>query len=139
MALGLTPMNAIQASAGVSKAFRSIDDLSYPALAAQANTQFRVHTASGKTVQLNLLEAPVARTTPAVLGRRPAGDAGNEKFSLIFSGPKDQLIEPAIHQFEHEELGRLEMYIGQIGMCDTYTVRYEIVFNRPPITARQST
>jgi hypothetical protein len=133
MALALSPMTAIRASAGVSGTFRSIGDLSYPVLAGQVNTQFRVRMASGQTIQLKLLKAPLARPTPAVPGRRPPGDAGNEKFSLIFSGPKDQLIEPAIHQFEHGELGRFQMYIGQIGTRDSQTVRYEMIVNRPPV------
>jgi hypothetical protein len=132
MALGLVPVTTISALAGRSGTFRPLVDLEYPALAGQVNTQFQVRLASGQTLPLKLLKAPLAPPTPVVSGRRPPGDAGNEKFSLIFSGPKDQLIEPAIHQFEHEDLGRFEMYIGQIGTCDPDAVRYETVFNRPP-------
>ena len=129
MAWTLAPVTAIHASGGT---FRSLDDLSYPMLAGQVNTQFRIRLASGQTLRLKLLKALLARPTPAVPGRRPPGDVGNEKFSLIFSGPKDQLIEPAIHQFEHGELGRFKMYVGQIGTRDPHAVRYETVFNRPP-------
>jgi hypothetical protein len=82
-------------------------------------------------VELKLLKAPVAPPTPARPGHRPPGDAGNEKFSLIFSGPKEALLASAIHQFEHRHLGRFEMYIGQIGARDTDGVRYEAVFNQP--------
>jgi len=135
MALALAPISATRASAGTSGTFRSIGDLTYSALAGQVNTQFRVHTASGKTVRLHLLKAPVARSTPAIPGRCPPADAGNEKFSLIFIGPKDQLIEPAIHQFEHGELGRFEMYVGQVGACSPHRVHYEAVFNRSPVGA----
>jgi hypothetical protein len=130
--LGLAPLTAIYVSAGVSRNFRSVVDLSYPMLAGQINTQFRVHLASGQTICLKLLKAPLARPAPALPARRPPGDAGNEKFSLIFSGPTNQLLEPAIHQFEHGDLGRFEMYIGQIGTRDPDAVRYETVFNRRP-------
>jgi hypothetical protein len=88
-----------------------------------------------RTVELKLLKAPCAPATPATPGRRPPGDARNEKFSLIFSGPKEELIEPAIYRFEHEKLGAFEMYVGQIGTRETETVRYETVFNRPAIAA----
>jgi hypothetical protein len=110
--------------------FQSIAEMSHAALAAQVNTFFRVRLASGQMVKLKLLKAPLARPTPSRLGRR-SGDAGNEKFSLVFSGPKAALLAAAIHEFEHERLGRFEMYIGQIGTQDAESVRYESVFNRP--------
>jgi hypothetical protein len=68
-------------------------------------------------------------------GHRLPGDAGYEKFSLIFSGPKEKLIPPAIYRFEHEQLGGFDMYIGQIGPRDMDRVRYETVFNRPSFPA----
>ena len=86
-------------------------------------------------VELKLLKAPVAVSTPVTPGRRLPGDAGYEKFSLIFSGPKKEFIEPAIYRFEHAQLGRFDMYIGQIGPRDADSVRYETVFNRPASTA----
>jgi hypothetical protein len=131
MALGLAPMTTIHASAGVYGTFRPLGNLDYVTLAGQVNTQFQVRLASGQTISLKLLKAPLARPTSIMPGRRLSGDSGNEKFSLIFSGSKDHLLEPAIHQFEHGHLGRFEMYIGQIGTCDPDAVRYETVFNRP--------
>ena len=108
---------------------QSIDQMSYAMLADQVNTTFRVRALSGRKVELTLLKAPLAR--PPRAGRRPAADAGNEKFALVFSGPKHDLIASAIHPFEHDQLGRFEMYIGRIGTQDTRRVRYESVFNRP--------
>ena len=112
---------------------RAPDQISYQAFVRQVNTIFHVHSSTGPVVKLELLKAPLARATPQVPGRRPPADAGNEKFSLIFSGPKQTVLAPAIHRFEHDELGRFEMYIGQIGTEDTVRVRYESVFNRPPV------
>lgn len=105
--------------------------MSYPVLAGQVDTLFRVQLAPRQVVELRLLKAPLARPSSTRPGRRPPGDAGNEKFSLVFSGPQDRLIAPGIHQFEHAALGRFEMYLGQIGTQDPHRVRYETVFNRP--------
>ena len=110
---------------------QSLGQLSYKSLAGQVNTLFRVRLSPRQVVELKLLKARVAPPTPTLPGRRPPGDAGNEKFSLIFSGPKEMLLDSAIHRFEQRHLGTFEMYIGQIGMPDTDGVRYEAVFNQP--------
>ena len=130
-ALALTPISSSGISALAEGSVQSLEHLSYAALAREVHTPFRVRLAPGRTVKLTLLKAPLARPTPATRGGPPPGDAGNEKFSLIFSGPKDALLASAIHKFEHGQLGRFEMYIGQIGTEDTECVRYEAGFNRP--------
>jgi hypothetical protein len=132
-ALTLTPLSSLGMSARPGVGFQSLDQISYPALAGQINTLFRVRLCAGRTVDFKLLKAPLAPRTRVTLGRRLPGDVGNEKFSLIFSGPKDELIEPAIYRFEHEQLGRFDMYIGQIGTRAMDCVRYETVFNRPAL------
>ena len=115
--------------------FQSLDQISYPALAGQINTLFRVRLCAGRTVDLKLLKAPLAPPTPVMVGRCLPGDSGNEKFSLIFSGPSDELIEPAIYRFEQAQLGQFDMYIGPIGTPTMDCVRYETVFNRPAVAA----
>jgi hypothetical protein len=134
-AAALVPISAVRVSAHSGKGYQSLNQISYSSLAGQINTLFRVHLSPLQTVELKLLKAPFAPSTPANPGRRLPGDAGNEKFSLIFRGPKDELISPAIYRFEHEKLGAFEMYIGQIGPRNTDGVRYEIVFNRPAFAA----
>jgi hypothetical protein len=135
--LALVPMSAVRLTAMSDGGFQSLAQMSYPVLAGQINTVFRVRLSPLRAVELKLLKAPLAPPTPITQGKRLPGDAGNEKFSLIFSGPKDPLIEPAIHRFEHGQLGRFDMYVGQIGTQDNNgSVRYEAGFNRPvPATA----
>jgi hypothetical protein len=58
-------------------------------------------------------------------------DANNERFSLIFTGPNTSPLAAAIHTFEHNELGRFEMYFGEIGLRNGNRIRYEAVFNQP--------
>jgi hypothetical protein len=130
-AFSLLPMGSFGISAISGGSCQSLDQMSYSVLTAQINTLFRVRLSAFQAVELKLLKAPLAPQTPITLGRRLPGDAGCEKFSLIFSGPKDEMIGSAIHQFEHEQLGRFEMFIGRIGMPEADSVRYEAGFNRP--------
>lgn len=129
--LALAPLHSAGQLAKSREGLQSLEKMSYSLLAGQVGTVFRVRLSPGQIVELKLLKAPLAPPTPARPGRRPPGDAGNEKFSLIFSGPKEALLASAIHQFEHRHLGRLEMYIGQIGAQRADEVRYEAVFNQP--------
>jgi hypothetical protein len=130
-ALALFPLKSAGQLVQPRRDFQSLGQLSYQSLAGQLDTLFRVHLSPQQVVELKLLKAQVAPPTPIRPGHPPPGDAGNEKFSLIFSGPKEVLLASAIHQFEHAHLGRFEMYIGQIGTRDTERVRYEAVFNQP--------
>lgn len=129
--LALVSVHSASQLTQLREGFKTFGKLNYRSLVCQVNTLFRVHLSPGQVVELKLLKAPVAPPTPCTPGRRPPGDAGNEKFSLIFSGPKETLLASAIHQFEHRQLGRFEIYIGQIGAQDTEGVRYEAVFNQP--------
>jgi hypothetical protein len=118
-------------SANAADNFCSLDRISYSQLAAQINTAFRVHAPSGRIVELRLLKAPLDAPSPVVPGRRLLGDFGNEKFSLIFTGRRDESLQDAIHFFEHDQLGRFDMYIGQIGARNLEQIRYQSIFNRP--------
>lgn len=129
--MGVFPISAFSMTDNAGRNFRSLAQIGYLQLAAQIHTSFRVHASSGSVVELRLLKALLTTPSPVVPGRRPPGDAGNEKFSLIFSGPRDELLPAAIHPFEHDHLGSFNMYIGQIGTRDLERVRYQSVFNRP--------
>ena len=125
------PAGALDKTANFGRDFRSLARISYLQLVAQIHTQFRVYAASGRVVELRLLKAPLTAPSLVVPGRRPPPDAGNEKFSLVFTGRRDELLPDAIHPFEHDELGLFDMYIGQIGPRDLERIRYQSVFNRP--------
>jgi hypothetical protein len=134
-AMALFPMSFDRKPALSGNGLQCLDQMSYPVLAGQINTVFRVCLSPRQVVELKLIKAPLAPPTPVKPGGRLPGDAGNEKFSLIFSGLKDEFIPDAIHRVEHGQLGRFDMYIGQIGARDTDQSRYETVFNRPAPTA----
>ena len=132
------PAIAAGKTANTGGDFRSLAQISYSQLAAQIHTKFRVYAPSGRLVELTLLKAPFTAPSPVVPGRRPSVDAGNEKFSLIFSGPRDELLPAAIHSFEHDELGGFDMYIGQVGLRNSQRIRYQSVFNRPVLEMQGS-
>lgn len=113
--------------------------LNYAAFAAQISTIFHVRLFSGQVVALQLIKAQLALRPQVALGRRPSGDADNERFSLIFCGPEHSPLSSAIHSFEHSRLGRFEMYFGEIGVRHNAGIRYEAVFNQPAATARSRT
>jgi hypothetical protein len=132
--LAVAPWSSFSQPAASSSGFQPLENLGYPVLAGQVNTLFRVRVSPRQVVRLKLLKAPLARPTPVQPGKPLPGDAGYEKFSLIFSGPKDALLASAIHRFEHDQLGRFDMYLGQIGRPEADGVRYEAGFNRPAPT-----
>lgn len=133
-ALAVTPIGAFSRPVTSAGGFRSLAQMTYPVLAEQVGTIFRVRLSPRQVVELKLLKAPFARPTAVTPGRGLPGDARYETFSLIFSGPHDALVASAIHQFEQDQLGRFEMFIGRIGMSAADGVRYEAGFNRPSRT-----
>jgi hypothetical protein len=60
------------------------------------------------------------------LGRPGAGGL-RAPFSLVFRGPFEPFLEQGIHRLEHEELGRLDLFLVPIGP-DEAGMRYEAVF-----------
>jgi len=127
-ALALVPASSLRVSAITGES--PVGSFSHAILSQQVHTVFKVRLDDGQVVNLTLLKAPLA-TPRRTVGRQPPGDLNYQKFSLIFSGPKDILLASAIHQFEHRELGRFEMHIGPVGLPGADGWRYEAVFNRP--------
>ena len=133
-AIVVAPLRSFSRPAVSTGDWQSLKQMSYPLLAGQVNTLFRVRVSPHQVVNLKLLKAPLARPTPVRPGKPLPGDAGYEKFSLIFSGPKEVVLASAIHRLEHDQLGRFEMHLSQIGRPEADSVRYEAGFNRPAPT-----
>jgi hypothetical protein len=132
-ALSLTALSLVPAGSFASAATTSAGSavrLNHAGFSQQVNTVFKIRLADGKTANLTLLKAPVAPPC-RMSGNKPPLDLNHEKFSLVFSGPTDVAIDSAIHQLEHEKLGRLEMHLGPIGTPGADGLRYEAVFNQP--------
>ncbi len=108
-----------------------LDDLSFAAIAKQLNTRFRVETAPGAHVDMELIEAELAPEMVWPAGPKGAENVRYERFSLVFTGPREPALEQRIYAFEHDGIGRFEIFITPILSRDQTRIYYEAVFNRP--------
>lgn len=62
--------------------------------------------------------------------RNPASTGEGEQFSLIFSAGSEKPLQQGLHEFEHPDLARFELFITPV-MCPQRDLRwYEAVINR---------
>lgn len=107
----------------------SIGRIDFAAFAEQLNTTFVVRDPLAVEVELKLIKAtprPVSHP-----GNPKAQDAANEKFSLVFRGPRHQPLRQYNHQFDHAKLGTFAMLIVPVIARDQEHFYYEAIFNRP--------
>ncbi len=109
----------------------SLEDLSCEMFAGHLNTTFWIHAPPGRSIPVNLVEVRRRPDKPLKPGQRPPGDAGNEKFSLFFSGLRRELLPQETYAFQHEALGRFDLFIVPIVTRNPLKIDYETVFNRP--------
>jgi len=106
-----------------------LDRIRFSAIVSHLNATFQVRGDSGPAVGLQLVEVRPIANSPDQLPSAP--DTGNEKFSLLFSGPLKQPLEQDSYWFERLGLGRFLMFIVPIGSTETTHCYYEAIFNRP--------
>ena len=109
----------------------SLEDLSCETFAGQLNTTFWIQAAPARSIAVKLDEVRLRRDKPLQPGQRPAGDAGNEKFSLFFTGRRSEMLPQETYTFEHGALGRFDLFIVPVGTRNPHKIYYEMVFNRP--------
>lgn len=132
MATALTaPAGVVAESTAFWRRKRSLNEITCAALAGQLNTPFRIQAALGRTVMVTLAEVKIRGDKPRKAGRRSPQDAGNERFSLIFSGSRGELLEQNTYRFEHQTLGRFDLFIVPIFTRDPDRIDYQAVVNRP--------
>jgi hypothetical protein len=91
--------------------------LEQPEFTKQLNTSFRLPHTEPPT-ELLLVEVSPLRRLP-----------GQETFSLVLRGPKDQFLPQGTNYFEHDQMGAFEMFSTPIKEDADYFY-YEAVFNR---------
>jgi hypothetical protein len=94
--------------------------------------RFQVFATPARVVELELMEASLDPKRPQH-GRRPPLDADYEKFSLIFCGRRSEMLEQKTLTFEHDQLGRFELLVLPIFTRHPDKIKYQAVFNRPPV------
>jgi hypothetical protein len=89
--------------------------------AEHVNSTFRLHHGP-TTTELELVEVSDGSTR------------GHVSFSLLFRGPHQPLLLQQIYPFEHDRLGRFDLFIVPVKR-DAHALYYEAVFNRVIETA----
>jgi len=92
-----------------------LEDLKYENYAGEVNSKFQLVE---KDLELELIEVLERKSFP-----------GQEVFSLIFRGPKDNFVEQNSYQMRHEKLGEGEIFLVPIALDDE-GYKYEAGFNR---------
>jgi len=107
----------------------SLNDLSFATLSSQLNTKFQVTIAPGKTLDLEMVDSNQSKAAAKSACKLP----DYEQFSLVFRGPRDQMLEQGVHKFQHSNIGRFELFIVPVVSRDTKNAYYEAIFNRPVV------
>lgn len=108
-----------------------LKDLTCQAFAEQLNTTFRICASPAQSIEVKLVEVTVKQDRPLKPGQGPRRDAGNERFSLIFSGRRSELLGQNTYTFEHEVLGKFVFFIVPVFTRDPRKIDYQLVVNRP--------
>jgi hypothetical protein len=85
------------------------------------NTKFRLDAQTPAPVELELVEASAYRP-------EPKEQAGMERFSAVFYGPKDVILAQGLYPLAHDEMGDVQLFLVPLGP-DERGFRYEAVFN----------
>lgn len=82
------------------------------------HTKFRIHYEPANSIEAEMVEVS-ERTSPP----------RQERFSLLFRGPRTPLLDHATYMLEHEALGAFDLFLVPVEM-DEAGIYYEAVFNR---------
>ena len=101
-----------------------LDKLSLADFEPYENQIFTVQLDETTTLDLDLIEM-------ANVGRNPADDDQDRRwsFSLIFLGPADPVLEQQIVPLQHDQMGRLDLFLVPVGPHHKRGgMQYEVVF-----------
>jgi hypothetical protein len=102
------------------------DDLNAASFMTHLHTPFRILQSSIPVVNVKLVE--VAERS-AANGGHPGPTTRQERFSIVFHGPRERLLQQGLYQVQHDQLGDLELFLVPVGQDQT-SIYYEAVFNR---------
>jgi hypothetical protein len=125
-------MGPTAALAGTAPNQRLLKEISYASFAALLHREFIVRREKQFLGALVLTEA--RKLTEKFPARTKSPDAGNEKFTLLFSGPHRRPLAQGTYTFEQAELGRFDMFIAPVGSGNESQLYYEATFNRPVVS-----
>jgi hypothetical protein len=103
-----------------------LDDLRAGMFKTQLNTVFSVDLSSVAELEMELVEVT---EKGGVESQRPSAATRQERFSVVFRGPRDKLLQQGMYQMQHDQLGGFDLFLVPVGR-DRDGVYYEAVFNR---------
>ena len=93
---------------------------------AHLHTEFRILQSSTPLVHVELVEVA---EKGASQGPQPWAPPLQERFSLVFRGPRGTPLQQGTYQLQHTQLGTFDLFLVPVGR-DHDGVYYEAVFNR---------
>jgi hypothetical protein len=103
-----------------------LTDLRAGTFRTQLNTVFSIHLSPVTDLAVELVEVI---EKGGLDGQQPPAATRQERFSVVFRGGRDRLLEQAMYHMQHDQLGDLELFLVPVGQDQT-SVYYEAVFNR---------
>lgn len=103
-----------------------LDQLHAATFSAQLHTQFKILPSTMPLVEVELIEVAERGSADAM---PPWAAAHQERFSIVFRGPHERLLQQGIYQMQHDSLGTFELFLVPVGQ-DQHGIYYEAVFNR---------
>lgn len=110
-----------------------LEQLNLATFSEQLNTKFRIQLDPATRVELELTEAKPEKGQGQGQGQAASPGSGPstsfESFSLVFNGPGDRLLPQRIYPFEHDAIGRFDLFIVPVGQS-AGCFQYQAVFMR---------
>ncbi len=103
------------------------DQLTLETFSPCVKTGFRVVLDPSNFIELELLEAK-SLLTPGQ-AQSPAKGPVQESFSLVFQGPHSRFLPQRTYAFEHNQIGRFDLFIVPIAQ-KSGAFEYQAIFNR---------
>ena len=82
------------------------------------NTTFRISVGESNTIEAELNTVNDLQLSPQ-----------QERFAIVFRGPREPLLDQGTYRFEHDEMGEFILFIVPLRHDDSGTF-YEACFNR---------
>ena len=90
----------------------------HEAFSENLNTKFLLRTSDSSCLEVDLVKVSELLRSP-----------GQERFSILFRGPEETPLPQAMYEFQHEKMGKFDLFIVPINRDQDGTY-YEAVFNR---------
>jgi hypothetical protein len=103
------------------------DQLKLETFSPWLNSKFRVVLDSATLIEVELVQADALTypSQPQSMAKGPVQDS----FSLVFHGPDNRFLPQRVYPFEHDQIGRFELFIVPIGQKPGF-IQYQAIFNR---------